>query len=224
MLGRKYSFYWLNTHQPYVESILNDWHWNECWCWAGSILSAGLTLTNFMLNLSWMIDIEMSADVGQEVFSLLGWTLTNLMLNLSWMIDIEMSADVGQEVFFLLGWTLTNLMLFSDESCFHFRNADGQLRVWCKSGEGHHIDCLVQTNRVSWCGAGSVIITKQHSMFAVAEWMPFTTRITSCEIMLSPFFHQHQDMHTFQQDNTQTHFSKPTPKDKQHMLQQSIQQ
>ncbi|XP_041365631.1 cysteine-rich venom protein Mr30-like [Gigantopelta aegis] len=28
---------------------------------------------------------------------------------------------------------------------------------------------------VSWCGEGSVVITEQHSMFAVAELMPFTT-------------------------------------------------
>ena len=32
---------------------------------------------------------------------------------------------------------------------------------------------------VSLFGAGTVMITEQHSMFAVAEWMPFTTGITT---------------------------------------------
>ena len=77
-------------------------------------------------------------------------------------------------------------VLFSDESSFHLRNANGRLQVRQRCGDLYHNDCLVQTDRwgggsvmvwrechgveeVSWCGAGSVIITEQHSMFVMAE-------------------------------------------------------
>ena len=60
-------------------------------------------------------------------------------------------------------------VLFSDESRSHLRNDDGRLVMWSRRGERYYNECLVQTDRwdgggVSWCGAGSVIITEQHSL------------------------------------------------------------
>lgn len=46
-------------------------------------------------------------------------------------------------------------VVFSDESRFHLRNADGRLRVWRRPGERYNADCVVQTDR--W-GGGSVMV------------------------------------------------------------------
>ena len=48
--------------------------------------------------------------------------------------------------------------VFSNESSFHLKNADG--RLWAWRGECYHNDCFVQTDRwmeveVLWCRAGS---------------------------------------------------------------------
>ena len=49
------------------------------------------------------------------------------------------------------------------------------------------------------CWARSVMITEQHSMFAMTELMPFTTGITSCESIYSFLSAAHQ------QDNARSH-------------------
>ena len=46
-------------------------------------------------------------------------------------------------------------VLFSEESCFHLRNADGRLWVWWRRVKRHHYHCLVQTDRL---GGSSVMV------------------------------------------------------------------
>ena len=105
-------------------------------------------------------------------------------------------------------------VLFSDESRFYlWRNYDGRLRVSGRLGEQWLSRRIDGVEGVSWCGTGSVIITEQHSMFVVAEWMPFTTGITSCDITSFP---------SFIIIGICTHFSKTTAKPTEHVLQHCI--
>ena len=64
-------------------------------------------------------------------------------------------------------------VIFSGESRFHLRNADGRLRVWRRRGERYHIDCLVQTDR--WGGGSPGVgrdqLSSPNTMFATAELM-----------------------------------------------------
>lgn len=100
-------------------------------------------------------------------------------------------------------------VVFSDESRFHLRNADGRLRVWRRRGERYHQDCVVQTDR--W-GGGSIMVwggISYHHRTALIVCRGRVNAVYYRDNILQnnvvPFFHQHQDLHTFQQDNARAH-------------------
>ena len=90
-----------------------------------------------------------------------------------------MSADNVQEGIVIGGYNVS-MVCYSDESHFH----GGMLMVGCRCGVGmENIITMTASSRridevegVSWSVVGLVITTEQHAMFALIEWMPFTTR------------------------------------------------
>ena len=80
-------------------------------------------------------------------------------------------------------------VLFSDESSFRLRNADGRLRVWRRRGVRCRSDCLVQTDR--W-GAGSVIVWNRISyhhrtalhVLPFAEWIYYRDNVLRNHVIL----------------------------------------
>lgn len=114
-------------------------------------------------------------------------------------------------------------VIFSDESRFHLRNADGRIRVWRRRGERYNADCVVQTDR--W-GGGSVMVwggityrhrTPLHICRGRVNAVYYRDQVLQNHVV--PFFNQHNDVHTFQQDNARAHTARVSM---QYLAQQNI--
>lgn len=113
-------------------------------------------------------------------------------------------------------WTLRdwNNVLFTDESRFCQSRADGRQRVWRRQGERYAACCIQEFNR--WGDAGVMVwagISGNYRTRLVVINGNLTARRYIDEVLepvVVPFFRDHPNVNTFQQDNARPHAARVT--------------
>lgn len=111
-------------------------------------------------------------------------------------------------------------VLFTDESRFNLSQADGRVRVWRRTGERHHRNCILERDRF---GGGSVMVWGGihhggRTQLVIVEGIMTAQRYCDeiVQPVLIPFMQQHPQF-LFQQDNARPHSARLT----QTLLQQN---